>query len=103
MSKASKTRASAKRAKDKRGRKDAQKAQYAAWAASGTNSKRSRNRARRIRTVSDTNHPDGRCGNIACFRCCGEIAIPAAVRLRSLTHGEFEGARFEKFLIAKYS
>ena len=101
MSKASKTRASAKRAKDKRGRKDAQKAQYAAWAASGTNSKRSRNRARRIRTVSDTNHPDGRCGNLSCFRCSPEISIPAAIRLRALTHGPFEAKKLENRLLGK--
>lgn len=75
MSKKSKKASKAKNLQRKRARRAANQARYQAMALVGQNtkSKRARHINKQTRKVSMIDHPEGRCGNIACTKCFPNI------------------------------
>lgn len=103
MSKSSKNRAKLERLKSKRSMRAANSAKYEAWAGTDKNKKRKNWSLFSTKKAGRHEHAVADCGNIGCLRCHSHIAIPAAVRLRTMTHGHFAGLALQERLLNKYT
>jgi len=73
MSKNAKAQSKKRRLDEKRARKAAQRARYERYRLDGRNtkSKRAKSQNKRGKRAKTVDHPEGKCGNVACIKCNG--------------------------------
>ena len=92
MSKASKSRARARRASNKRAIKASNQKRWQEYAGTESNRKKRQNARRTSYGLTKHQHPHGPCGNIGCLKC-STVGRAAHVRLIMKTGGLVQAQR----------